>query len=138
MFEKQVNQNLTFSNYKHQNTMKLLIGFTHSGVRSLVSEAWGCRVTDRTIIIERGLLDLKEPGDSVMADKGFTIEDVLKTKQCTLIFHHSWVKILSSTKQSIQTQVIVELHIHVKRNIDGLNIFIFLMVFYQCLWLMSL
>lgn len=35
-----VNQGVTFSNYKHHNTLKFLVGITPSGVISFVSEGW--------------------------------------------------------------------------------------------------
>ncbi|WAR08757.1 hypothetical protein MAR_018715, partial [Mya arenaria] len=44
-----INQNLTFSNYKHHNTMKFLIGITPSGVISFVSEAWGSTQQSHTM-----------------------------------------------------------------------------------------
>lgn len=79
-----VNQNVTFSNYKHHNTFKFLVGITPSGVISFVSEGWGGRVSDKQITINSGLLDLLQPNDSVMADKGFTIKEALREKKCYL------------------------------------------------------
>lgn len=50
-----VNQNLSFSHYKHHTTIKFLIGITPSGVISLIFEGFGGRVSDRQMI-EKSLL----------------------------------------------------------------------------------
>ena len=119
-----VNQNLTFSNYKHHNTLKFLIGITPSGVISFISDAWGGRISDRQITIDSGLLSLLEPGDSVMADKGFTIEDLLKNKCCNLnIPPFLKGKSQFSTDQVLETQEIAELRIHVERSIGRVKNF---------------
>lgn len=62
-----LNQALTFSNYKHHNTLKFLVGLTQSGVISFVSEAW--EASDSHITINSGLLDLLDENDTVMAYK---------------------------------------------------------------------
>jgi len=85
-----LNQALTFSNYKHHNTLKFLIGITPSGVISFVSEAWGGRASDSHITINSGLLDLLDENDTVMADKGFLIEDALRKKVQTGHSSFSW------------------------------------------------
>ena len=77
-----INQSLTFSNYKHHATIKFLVGITSSGVISFVSEGWPRKTSDRQITIESGLIDLLDENNSVMADKGFTIRDVLEKKKC--------------------------------------------------------
>ena len=57
----------------------MFIGITPSGVKSFVSDAW----CGRSVVIENGLLDL-EPGDNVMADKGFPSGDLLTERKCSL------------------------------------------------------
>lgn len=66
-------QQLTFSNYKNRNTLKALIGITPSGVISFISDLYGGNISDKKLTQFSGLLDLLEPGDAVMADRGFTI-----------------------------------------------------------------
>lgn len=70
-------QACTFSSYKNKNTVKVLIGVTPSGAISFVSEAYEGSISDRKLVEVSGLLDKLEPGDEVMADKGFTIHDLL-------------------------------------------------------------
>lgn len=50
------------------------------GVIFCVFEAWGgtCRVSDRRIVTESSPFDLLEPGDIIIADKGFTLSNLLK------------------------------------------------------------
>lgn len=79
-----LNQSLTFSNYKHHTTVKYLVGISPSGVITFVSEGWPGKTSDRHLTENCGLIGLLEPGDSVMADKGFTIADLLEKKQCFL------------------------------------------------------
>lgn len=64
--------------------MKFLIGISPAGVISFVSDAWGGKTSDREIVIDSWILNLLEPGDDVIAYKGFTIRDLLHEKGCTL------------------------------------------------------
>lgn len=118
------NQSLTYSNYKNHNTLKFLVGITPSGVISFVSEAWGGRVSDRQLTQESGLLQLLEPRDSVMADKGFTIGDLLEKQQCTLnIPPFRGQSDQFTTDQVHYTQEIAVLRIHVERSIGRVKNF---------------
>ena len=68
----------TYSNYKRHNTIKFLIAVTPCGTISYISKCWGGRVSDRYLTQQCGFLDLLQPGDVVLADRGFNIEDDLK------------------------------------------------------------
>ncbi|XP_077523140.1 uncharacterized protein LOC144133976 [Amblyomma americanum] len=70
-------QRYTFSNYKFANTMECLVGATRDCYISFVSPLFGGGTSDRSIVEETGVLDLLEPGDGVMADKGFKVTDLL-------------------------------------------------------------
>ena len=65
----------TFSNYKHHNTTKILIGITPQGTISFVSEAWGGRTSDKCLTENCGILNNFLPGDLVLADRGFTVHE---------------------------------------------------------------
>ena len=67
----------TWSDYKHHNTVELLIGITPNGTVNFVSRMWGGRVSDRHITMHEDIIPKIDPGMVIMADKGFTIEDLL-------------------------------------------------------------
>ena len=77
-------QQLTFSSYKNHNTLKALVAITPSGGISFVSKLYGGNISDRELTEQCGLLSLLEPGDSVMADRGFNIADLLDLKGVAL------------------------------------------------------
>jgi hypothetical protein len=68
---------LTWSEYKHHNTVKILIGVTPNGMVNFVSRLWGGRASDRHITQHDNFLPKLQPNTTIMADKGFTIEDLL-------------------------------------------------------------
>lgn len=69
-------QQATFSTYKNQNTVKVLVGATPGGLTSYVSPAYGGPTSDRQICERSSLLTRCDPGDSIMADKGFNVQDL--------------------------------------------------------------
>lgn len=65
----------TWSQYKHHNTTKYLIGITPQGAISFISKGWGGRVSDKYLTEHSGLLDKLMYGNLILADRGFTVSE---------------------------------------------------------------
>ena len=55
----------------------MLVGVSPDGAFTFISDLYQGSISDRDLVIASGLLDKIELGDSVMADKGFEIADLL-------------------------------------------------------------
>ena len=66
-----MSQSSTFSTYKNKNTVKVLIGIMPSGPVIFISDCYEGLVSDKKLVQISGLLEKLEPGDEIMADKGF-------------------------------------------------------------------
>ena len=117
-------QALTWSDYKKHNTVKFLVGIAPSGMISFLSKAWGGRASDQHITRESGFLDLLEPTDLVMADRGFTIKEDLMVRGATLEIPppSSGLEQMSKDKV-IVTKKIANARIHVERAIGRMKVF---------------
>ena len=106
----------TWSNYKHHNTIKLLIGITPQGSVSFISKAWGGRASDKKITEESGFLDKLIPGDIVLADRGFNISESVGM-QCAELKIPAFLrgKKQLSVAEVMDTRKIAHVRIHVER-----------------------
>jgi DDE superfamily endonuclease/Helix-turn-helix of DDE superfamily endonuclease len=113
---------LTWSHYKSHNTLKYLISIAPQGIINFVSIGWGGKVSDKQITKESGFLDYLKPGDFVMADRGFTIDDLLKPLNCSLIIPaFTRGKSQLSYMECKKSREIANLRIHVERIIGLLR-----------------
>ena len=65
----------TYSTYKSHNTAKGLEGIAPNGAVTFISLLYDGHASDKEIVKASRIVDLVEAGDSVMADKGFEIQD---------------------------------------------------------------
>ena len=77
-------QQATFSTYKNRNTAKVLVGVTPGGMVSYVSDAYGGSTSDRQIVERSNLPRMCDPGDVVLADKGFNVQDLFAPYDVTV------------------------------------------------------
>ena len=70
-------QQMTFSNYKNDNTYKVLVGISPVGTITFISDLYAGGISDKELTKRSGILQLLETGDTVMEDRGFDIQDDL-------------------------------------------------------------
>ena len=117
-------QSQMYSNYKSCTTFKGLVGIAPNGAITFVSQLYTGSISDKEIVRVSGILDLVEEDDSIMADKGFDIEDVLESKNVKLnIPPFLSNKQQFSVAEAKQTKNIAKVRIHVERAIRRIKEF---------------
>lgn len=111
-----------WSQYKHHETIKFLIGISITGAIIFISESFGGRSSDKYITAKSSFLNNLQEGDFILADKGFKIEDEIEEKKATLQipcfvknkaqFHPTQVE---------ETRELANVRIHVERVIRQLR-----------------
>lgn len=115
-------QALTWSDYKHHNTFKFLVGIAPSGFITFLSHSYGGRASDNAIVKESGFYDLLERDDHIMADRGFQIREDLLLRFCTLIIPPGKRGKSQFTQQEVElTKKVANVRIHVERAINRLK-----------------
>ncbi|CAN7938085.1 unnamed protein product, partial [Ixodes hexagonus] len=116
----------TYSPYKSHNTAKVLHVIAPNGFIMFMSKAYGGRASDRFITSDSGLLRYLLPGDQILADKGFTIEDMLPhgVKRSLPSFRKQKKQL--SEVEVVYSRRLSKLRIHVERSIRRVKCFRFL------------
>ncbi len=124
-------QSQTWSEYKSRNTIKFLLAVTPNGVPCFVSQCFGGRISDKELTQRCGILDKTsdgkerfDPGDAIMADKGFDIDDLLQS-QAIQLNHPPFLKGKEqfTEEEVIRTRRIASLRVHVERAIERIKNF---------------
>ena len=111
-----------YSSYKNHSTYKCLIGVAPNGAITYISQCFEGSISDNEIVKQSGFLDKLAPGDLIMADRGFTIRDILMNKKVDLnIPPFLNGRAHFTATEEINTRRIARVRIHVERAIGRLK-----------------
>ena len=113
-----------FSTYKNHTTLKALVGITLGGAFCFISQLYTGHISDKEIVRHSGFLDQQfDNDDSVKADKGFTIEDLLPPGIKLNIPPFLGSQGQMSPEDVVTTQTVASLRVHVERAINKVKNF---------------
>jgi hypothetical protein len=116
-------QRSTYSSYKSRNTFKLLVSISLLAHINFVSNLYSGSISNKEIVRQSGFLEELQPGDVVMSDKGFNIQDLLALREAKLLAPPIMRKGAASSKASTATRRIARVRIYVERIIRKLKCF---------------
>ena len=73
-----------WSSYKHKYGVKFLIASTPSGAICYLSPAYGARASDKQITTDSGFLDILQPNEVILCDRGFNVDSLLINRGCKI------------------------------------------------------
>lgn len=118
-------QHALYSHYKGGYTVKFLVGNIPNGLIAFISKVYGGRKSDAFITQDSGFIDLIEPGDLVLSDKGFpTIKTIIDDRGAVLLMppFNSDGSQLSEQDMNSAYQI-ASVRVHVERVIQRLKNF---------------
>ena len=110
----------TFSHYKQRNTFKALVGVAPNGVITYVSQLYPGSTSDKEVVRHSKVLEQTVPGDLVLADKGFLIQDLMP-QGVTLNLPPFLTTGQFTRAQCTMTATIARARIHVERAIQRIK-----------------
>ena len=109
-------QGNTYSSYKHTNTFKCLIAVSPNGSACFVSDLYEGDIGDVELFQNCGILKHINPGDIILADRGFTVQELLNPLRAHLKIP-AFLKGRKnlSAREKLETRKIAKARIHVER-----------------------
>ena len=103
-----------------------MIGVTPAGAASFVSDAYEGSISDREIVQKSGFLDPIIPGDVIVGDRGFTIDDLVKAKGGKLVIP-PFLKGRNNFTFNEETisRIVAKARVHVERYNERFKVFQF-------------
>lgn len=116
-----------FSQYKNAYTVKVLVAINPSGLICFLSKAYGGRTSDSFITNDSGFLLKLEPGDEVLADKGFPgIKVALEGSKSILVVPPILHNGHFSEDEVLETYTVASVRIHIERVFAKLKTYLIL------------
>ncbi|KAK3923384.1 Putative nuclease [Frankliniella fusca] len=112
--------NLTYSQYKHRTTFKGLVGVAPNGSCVFASKLYPGSTSDKAVVEDSKVAQVLQPGESVMADKGFLIGDLLPAG-VSLIRPPFKTTVQFTEQQVIDSRKISKARVHVERAIERIK-----------------
>ena len=116
-------QKSSWSDYKSHSTVKYLVAIDpFTGVFTYVSSGFSGNASDRFIVENSTFLDYLQPGQRILADRGFTVRDLLARRRAFLTipsFLRSAGKLTG--QDSVQTRAIASVRIKVENAIKRMK-----------------
>ena len=105
-----------YSSYKHHTTLKALIAVAPNGAACFISDMYEGSIDDVEITKKSGFLDYIQPGDLILGDRGFTIQELLHRKQAQIKIPAFLGKRDKLTRgEEMDTRRIAKARIHIER-----------------------
>jgi hypothetical protein len=96
-----------WSDYKHHHTIKFLVSIIPNGHINYISRGWTGRASDNYVTEHSGFLDMIEPYDKVMADRGFTIHKLLAQHFATLVMKSHVTHFCSQLSSCLVSDILI-------------------------------
>lgn len=117
-------QIITYSNYKHDNTFKIMTGVSPAGNLIYRSPTYGGRVSGKAIFENSNVINLLVPGDAIMVDRGYLIDKMCDENRVKLVRPPFLGEREKFTKEeALLTQKIAAARIHVEKANQRLKVF---------------
>ena len=115
-----------YSSYKTHTTYKGDVVISPSGEIIHISSLFEGSISDKELVKQSGLLSLLQPGDQIMADKGFVIQDLLTPLGFSIVMPSFLsYKQQFSKGELLRSKTIHNLRVHVERAIRRVKEFHF-------------
>ena len=113
-----------WSDYKQHCTVKFLVAITPNGLICWLSPAYGGRASDVHIVRDSGFLRVLEPGDQIMADRGFKIKTNIATIPAKLCIPPSAQSGVQMTENDVvETSRVANLRIYIEQAIQRIKVY---------------